>query len=147
MDQETIVITRKKGPDGKWIEVEEKLNAEGAGAFICTKLVLQSEDGSKRMDMTLRNDGVVIYTDTDGNEHPILVVGISTQDGEETVTDSKTAEVVFEVPFEKKPVVTMTVDDDENLPKMQMSVTPTGFTVTFKQKWTGVFQWQASERK
>jgi len=145
MDQETIVITRKKGPDGKWIQAEEKLNAEGDGAFICDKLVLRSPSGLE-MVMTLRDDGVVVYTDPDGKEHPILVIGLSSQGGKETVTDSKTVAVVFEVPFEKRPGVTLTFDDDENLPKMKLDVTLIGFTVTFKQKWTGVLEWQVVER-
>jgi len=139
-----LVKMRKQNEAGEWYEDHGLLN-EDDGAMEFDKLVLVSPDGSKRMILTLNNDGVVLLTDADNHVFRMSVLGINVQMGTVVFDGAKSMRVNFARSFAKKPAVMLTLGDEGNIPAYRTWVGKTGFTIRFKNNYTGEVQWQGLE--
>jgi len=113
--------------------------------FRGSKLILTSPDGSKKMTMTLDNDGALKLADDAGAKHRLLATGLNSQSGEVVFSDTKSMRVDFSKEFSNWPAITLTMLDENNTPPYRIWPGKTGFTVRFKNKFTGSVSWVAME--
>lgn len=139
------VIKKREIINGKWVGTEELLDDDGPNAVPHKKIVIESPDASKRVVLSLDDDGVLKITDEDGNEHRMLQTGLNSQSGTVTFNGTKSMRVDFPVPFTNHPGVTVSLGDSNNNPVYRVWVGKTGFTVRFKLAFIGEVQWVAVE--
>ena len=139
-----IVVKERDIVDGKWVASEKKLDDASPDAVMFKQIVLQCEDGSKQVTLKLDDDGVLKLIDG-ANEFRVLVTGINSQSGEVIFNNTKSMRVDFPKEFRNWPAITLTMVDDNNTPPYRIWPGKTGFTVRFKNKFTGSVSWVAVE--
>lgn len=145
MPKQTIIKERTQDENGKWIEREINLDGEGDGDSVVIKsLIIQSESGEQERALKLAEDGALLLSDGE-NEYRILVIGINSQSGEVVFNNTKSMRVDFPTPFANWPAISLTMMDENNTPPYRVWPGKTGFTVRFKNRFTGAVSWAATE--
>jgi len=140
-----IVKDRIKNPDGSWSTQERILSTDEGQGLVLKGLWLESEDGSKKVQLKLDNDGVLKVVDQEANLFRVAMIGINQISGEVVFDNSKVGVVTFSRAFDKKPTVMLTLDNEAAVPSYKTSVTKNGFTIRLKNLFVGVVSWQATE--
>lgn len=140
-----IVQERVKQPDGSWVVREKSLSTDAGQGLVLKGLWLESDDGSKKVQLKLDDDGVLKVVDQSNNLFRVAMIGINQLSGEVVFSNSKVGIVTFTKAFKKKPTVMLTLDNEANAPSYKTSATKTGFTIRLQSSFTGVVSWQATE--
>ena len=74
-------------------------------------------------------------------------VGVNFQSGTIAMTNSKKAIIIFSVPFNKVPRVTLTLLDNSQAPSYSTGVSKTGFIINMPTPFTGSIEFIALERE
>ena len=139
-----VIVKEREVIDGKWVATERKLDDSGEDAVVFKQLMLQSDDETKKVMLKLDDDGVLKLVDGT-NEFRILVSGINSQSGEVVFNNTKSIRVNFPLTFKKWPSISLTLTDENNTPPYRIWPGKTGFTIRFKNNFTGVVSWTAVE--
>lgn len=80
-----------------------------------------------------------------GDIHEHLAAGKNVQSGTVEFNGTKVAKVIFPIPFDRFPSVTLTLEDSgsAHVPH-RTKVKTTDFRVVFKTPYTGIVGWRAS---
>ena len=139
-----IIVKERQIVEGKWVSEEKKLNDDGDDALEFSQFILVSPDGEKRVKMSLDNDGVIKLNDGT-KDYRMLVTGINSQSGDVVFNNTKSVRVNFPTRFSNWPSINLTLADQNNTPPYRIWPGKTGFTIRFKQRFTGTVAWTAME--
>jgi len=138
------IVKERELIDNKWVVSERKLNEESDAPLVFKTIVLESGGGELQAVLKLDDDGV-LKLEQGANTYRILVTGINSQSGEVVFDNSRSVRVDFPRRFKHWPAITLTLADVNNAPPYRLWPGKTGFTVRFKQRFTGVVCWVATE--
>ena len=75
-----------------------------------------------------------------------LAIGENVQSGNVVFGNEKTKNVLFNVSFENKPSIDLTLEAISQAPPFKINITNIGFTIKFPIPYNGIVEWKAIKK-